>query len=35
MTYNGWVMAAMFVGSFLGYLTFGVNTAATKETACH
>ncbi|KAJ5032487.1 uncharacterized protein L3040_009090 [Drepanopeziza brunnea f. sp. 'multigermtubi'] len=35
MTYNGWVMAAMAVGSFVGYLVFGNNTSATKDTACH
>jgi copper transporter 1 len=35
MTYNGWVMLAMFIGSFLGYLSFGGGTPATKETACH
>jgi hypothetical protein len=35
MTYNGWVMLAMFIGSFLGYLFFGGGTPATKETACH
>jgi solute carrier family 31 (copper transporter), member 1 len=35
MTYNGWVMLAMFVGAFLGYLSFGGATLATKETACH
>jgi hypothetical protein len=35
MTYNGWVMLAMFIGSFLGYLFFGGATPATKETACH
>lgn len=35
MTYNGWVMLAMFIGSFLGYLSFGGGTPAMKETACH
>ncbi|KAI9053476.1 hypothetical protein LZ554_002433 [Drepanopeziza brunnea f. sp. 'monogermtubi'] len=35
MTYNGWVMAAMAVGSFVGYLVFGNNTSATKDSACH
>lgn len=35
MTYNGWVMLAVAVGAFLGYLLFGVNTSASKETACH
>lgn len=35
MTYNGWVMLAMGVGAFVGYLFFGMNTSATKESACH
>ncbi|KAK8082319.1 hypothetical protein PG996_001100 [Apiospora saccharicola] len=35
MTYNGWVMAAVAAGAFLGYLLFGKSTSATKETACH
>ncbi|KAI6708357.1 ctr copper transporter [Diplocarpon mali] len=35
MTYNGWVMAAMGIGSFVGYLVFGNNTSATKASACH
>jgi len=35
MTYNGWVMLAVGVGAFLGYLLFGTNTSATKDGACH
>jgi len=35
MTYNGWVMLSVAVGSFLGYLVFGNNTSATKDGACH
>ncbi|KAK8049799.1 Ctr copper transporter, partial [Apiospora phragmitis] len=35
MTYNGWVMVAVAVGAFLGYLVFGKSTSVTKETACH
>ncbi|KAI0136640.1 Ctr copper transporter family-domain-containing protein [Xylariales sp. AK1849] len=35
MTYNGWVMLAVTVGNFAGYLMFGTGTKATKETACH
>lgn len=35
MTYNGWVMLAVAVGAFFGYLVFGKSTSATKETACH
>ncbi|KAH7417203.1 CTR2 long splice variant [Cadophora sp. MPI-SDFR-AT-0126] len=35
MTYNGWVMLAVGVGSFVGYLVFGNNTSASKDSACH
>lgn len=35
MTYNGWVMVAVSVGAALGYLLFGAQTTATKDTACH
>lgn len=35
MTYNGWVMIAVSVGAFVGYLVFGEDTSATKESACH
>jgi len=35
MTYNGWVMIAMGIGAFVGYLVFGTDTSATKESACH
>lgn len=34
MTYNGWVMLAVAVGAFLGYILFG-NSSATKTVACH
>ncbi|KAK4698147.1 solute carrier family 31 (copper transporter), member 1, partial [Lecanoromycetidae sp. Uapishka_2] len=34
MTYNGWVMLAVAVGAFMGYLGFG-NSSATKSVACH
>lgn len=35
MTYNGWVMICMFLGSLVGYLIFGLDTSATKDGACH
>jgi len=35
MTYNGWVMIAVSVGAFVGYLVFGNSTSATKDGACH
>merc|ERR1712098_123317 len=35
MTYNGWVMLAVAVGAFFGYLLFGAHTSATKSVACH
>ncbi|QUC17778.1 uncharacterized protein UV8b_02019 [Ustilaginoidea virens] len=35
MTYNGWVMVAVSLGAFLGYLVFGETTSATKDNACH
>lgn len=34
MTYNGWVMLAVAVGAFVGYLLFGQGSA-TKSVACH
>lgn len=34
MTYNGWIMLAVAVGAFVGYLMFGGSTA-TKSVACH
>lgn len=34
MTYNGWVMLAVAVGAFVGYLLWG-NTPAAKSVACH
>ncbi|KAL1633176.1 copper transpport protein [Neofusicoccum ribis] len=34
MTYNGWVMLAVAVGAFVGYLAFGQGSA-TKTVACH
>ncbi|KAF3769279.1 hypothetical protein M406DRAFT_52399 [Cryphonectria parasitica EP155] len=35
MTYNGWVMVAVTLGAFFGYLTFGDQTSVTRETQCH
>lgn len=35
MTYNGWVMLAVAVGAFVGYLLFGRSLASTKSVACH
>ena len=35
MTYNGYVMIAVAVGAFAGYLAFGGRTEAVRETACH
>jgi copper transporter 1 len=35
MTYNGWVMFAVAVGAFVGYLAFDINLSATKTVACH
>ncbi|KAG5920873.1 hypothetical protein E4U53_003860 [Claviceps sorghi] len=35
MTYNGWVMIAVSLGAFLGYLFFGHCTSSTKDNACH
>lgn len=35
MTYNGWVMVAVSLGAFVGYLLFGQRTSATKDNACH
>ncbi|KAL4737811.1 Ctr copper transporter family-domain-containing protein [Aspergillus similis] len=35
MTYNGFVMLAVAVGAFVGYLAFGENMCATKSVACH
>lgn len=35
MTYNGWVMLAVAVGAFIGYLAFGSDMSATKSVACH
>ena len=34
MTYNGWVMLAVAVGAFIGYLAFA-NSSSTKSVACH
>lgn len=34
MTYNGWVMLAVAVGAFVGYMVFG-SESATKSVACH
>lgn len=36
MTYNGWVMIAVAVGAFFGYLMFADEaSSATKTVACH
>lgn len=35
MTYNGWVMLAVAVGAFIGYLAFGAGMSSTKSVACH
>ncbi|OJJ00163.1 hypothetical protein ASPVEDRAFT_70428 [Aspergillus versicolor CBS 583.65] len=35
MTYNGFVMLAVAVGAFVGYLAFGDNMSASKSVACH
>ena len=35
MTYNGWVMLAVAVGAFVGYLLFSANLSSTKSVACH
>ncbi|PMD39755.1 CTR2 long splice variant [Hyaloscypha variabilis F] len=35
MTYNGWVMIAVTIGAFVGYLVFGNSTSATKDGSCH
>ncbi|KFA80266.1 hypothetical protein S40288_04561 [Stachybotrys chartarum IBT 40288] len=35
MTYNGWVMVAVSLGAFFGYVLFGQDTSATKDNACH
>ena len=34
ITYNGWVMLAVAVGAFVGYLLFS-NSSSTKTVACH
>ncbi|KAF2634955.1 Ctr copper transporter [Massarina eburnea CBS 473.64] len=34
MTYNGWIMLAVAVGAFVGYLMFS-NSPPTKSAACH
>jgi len=35
MTYNGFVMLAVAVGAFIGYLVFGAGLTSTKSVACH
>lgn len=35
MTYNGWIMLAVAVGAFVGFLMFSGNGSATKSVACH
>ncbi|KAF1932316.1 Ctr copper transporter [Didymella exigua CBS 183.55] len=34
MTYNGWIMLAVAVGAFVGYLLFA-NSSPTRSAACH
>lgn len=34
MTYNGWIMLAVAVGAFVGYLMFS-QSSSTKTVACH
>ncbi|RMD41866.1 hypothetical protein DV735_g3260, partial [Chaetothyriales sp. CBS 134920] len=35
MTYNGWVMLAVAVGAFVGYILFSPSSSSTKTMACH
>lgn len=35
MTYNGWIMLAVAVGAFAGYMLFTSQLSATKSVACH
>lgn len=35
MTYNGWVMLAVAVGAFVGYIVFGRDASSAKSVACH
>lgn len=35
MTYNGWIMIAVAVGAFVGYMAFTADLPATKSVACH
>ncbi|EXJ58001.1 hypothetical protein A1O7_05424 [Cladophialophora yegresii CBS 114405] len=35
MTYNGWVMLAVAVGAFVGYIAFSNKMPSTKTVACH
>merc|ERR1711939_574298 len=35
MTYNGWIMLAVAVGAFVGYIAFGRSLTSTKSVACH
>ncbi|KAF2750715.1 ctr copper transporter family protein [Sporormia fimetaria CBS 119925] len=35
MTYNGWVMLAVAVGAFVGYLVFSNSMPSSKTAACH
>lgn len=35
MTYNGWIMLAVAVGAFVGYIGFSADMPATKSVACH
>lgn len=35
MTYNGWIMLAVAIGAFVGYIAFGRSLTSTKSVACH
>jgi len=34
MTYNGWIMLAVGLGAFIGYLLFS-SSSSSKSAACH
>ncbi|KAF2858703.1 Ctr-domain-containing protein [Piedraia hortae CBS 480.64] len=35
MTYNGWIMLAVTVGAFFGYMIFSADEPVEKSVACH
>ncbi|KAF4123475.1 solute carrier family 31 (copper transporter), member 1 [Geosmithia morbida] len=35
MTYNAWIMIAVAIGAFAGYVVFGKGSSATKDEVCH